>query len=421
MEREYTLIIQKQKSVLSEALSISKDDDGVSVYLRLLGSPFFDISKHNYTYSKISITDKYKVIKENAITPIVDNRILFKINNELTNVLEIGEYQLYIRLIDDRGQYYTLPPIKMECIKSNELSTLTLDEGTIEKGNVDNVSIQSLGEDIPSYLTDGSYNRTIWQTNDLITGNKMNKIESVLNDEVDNSIQFVQALELLNKEKGYNLKEGTSVNPINIYNLPVGNYILNGYIKDLSNSTVQEVENARYYVVYKDEDCSYILRNLSTDKIPILLKYDSYHNQVLAVTGQIKTLKTVSDTLQLTNDEFQFLSIGDLVKLKLPKNIDFTRIHLFILPTSDLTITFPKISWENYPLLKQDMFTEITLTCYNNVWYGKAHTFEKSTTTTATYSEETTFNANSVGCDFDYDDYKDIIKNTVGEEYIKNE
>ena len=53
MEREYTLIIQKQKSVLSEALSISKDDDGVSVYLRLLGSPFFDISKHNYTYSKI--------------------------------------------------------------------------------------------------------------------------------------------------------------------------------------------------------------------------------------------------------------------------------------------------------------------------------------------------------------------------------
>lgn len=107
--------------------------------------------------------------------------------------------------------------------------------------------------------------------------------------------------------------------------------------------------------------------------------------------------------------------------MKLPKNIDFTRIHLFILPTSDLTITFPKISWENYPLLKQDMFTEITLTCYNNVWYGKAHTFEKSTTTTATYSEETTFNANSVGCDFDYDDYKDIIKNTVGEEYIKNE
>ena len=370
MEREYTLIIQKQKSILNDTLSISKDDNGVSIYLRLLGSPFFDISKHNDTYSKISITDKYKIIKENAITPIVDGRILFKINNDLTDVLEVGEYQLYVRLVDDRSQHYTLPPIKMECIKSNELSTLTLDEGIIEKSNIDNVSVQNLGEDISSYLTDGSYNRTIWETDDLITGNKMNKIESVLNDEVDNSIQFTQALKLLNKEKGYSLKEGTSTNPIKIYNLPVGNYIINGYIKDLSESSIQEVENARYYVVYKDEDCSYILRNLSTDKIPILLKYDVYHNQVLAVTGQVKEVKTTSDVLQLTNDRHQFLKISDLVKLKLPENVNFTQIHLFILPTSDLTVTFPKISWENYPVLNQDMFTEIILTCYNNVWYG---------------------------------------------------
>ena len=106
--------------------------------------------------------------------------------------------------------------------------------------------------------------------------------------------------------------------------------------------------------------------------------------------------------------------------MKLPENVDFTRIHLFILPTSNLTITFPKISWENYPVLKQDMFTEIILVCYNNVWYGKTHTFEKSTITT-TYSDEVVVSANSIGCDFNYNDYKNIIKNTLGEEFIKNE
>lgn len=419
IEREYTLMIQKQKSILNEMLSISTDDNGVSVYLRLVDSSYFSKSKNRYLYSKIAICDKYKIIKENDITPIVDDRILFKINNDLTELLTVGEYSIYIRLIDERGNYLTLPPITMECIKT-PLTNLEIADGTIEETNIDNTAIAEVGEDIPTYLNDGSYNRTVWRTGDLISSSKMNKIENTLNDEVDNTIQIKEALNVLNKEKGYNLKTGTASTPVRIYNLPVGNYIVNGYVKDLSDSTVQEVENARYYVVYKDEDCSYILRNLSTDKIPILFKYDLYNNQVLAVTGQIKTLKTTSDTLQLTNDEFQFLDIGDLVKLKLPENVDFTKIHLFILPKSNLTITFPRISWENYPVLKQDMFTEITLVCYNNVWYGKTHTFEKSIITT-TYSEEVEFNANSLGCTFNYNDYKNIIKNTIGEEYIKNE
>lgn len=374
IEREYTLMVQKQKSVLNEMLSVSTDDDGVSIYLRLVDSSYFSMSKNKYLYSKITVCDKYKIIKENSITPIVDNRILFKISNDLTNLLTVGQYQIYIRLIDDRKQYLTLPPITMECVKT-PLTTLEIEDGVIDESNIDNVAIAEVGEDIPSYLNDGSYNRTVWKTDDLITSSKMNKIENVLNDDVDNILEIKDAIEVLNKEKGYNLKTGTSSTPVKIYNLPVGNYIINGYVKDLSDSSVQEVEGARYYVVYKDEECSYILRNLSTDKIPILFKYDIYNNQVLAVTGQIKVLKTASDTLQLTNDKFQFLNVSDLVKLKLPENVDFTQIHLFILPTSDLTITFPKISWENYPVLNQDMFTEIILTCYNSVWYGKVNEY----------------------------------------------
>ena len=48
IEREYTLIVQKQKSVLNDTLSISTDDNGVSVYLKLLGSSYFDINQHKY-------------------------------------------------------------------------------------------------------------------------------------------------------------------------------------------------------------------------------------------------------------------------------------------------------------------------------------------------------------------------------------
>lgn len=418
IEREYTLMIQKQKSILNEMLSISTDDNGVSVYLRLVDSSYFSKSKNRYLYSKIAICDKYKIIKENDITPIVDDRILFKISNDLTELLTVGQYQIYIRLIDERGNYLTLPPITMECVKT-PLTNLEITDGMIEETNIDNTAIAEVGEDIPSYLNDGSYNRTIWKTKDLISSARMNKIENVLNDEVDNTIEIKEALDVLNQEKGYNLKTGTASTPVRIYNLPVGNYIINGYVKDLPDSNVVEVENARYYVTYKDEDCSYIIQNLNSDKIPILYKYDMYHNSVLAVTGKVVELKTASDSLQLTNDRYQFLKIGDLVKLKLPENVDFTQIHLFLLPDSDLTVTFPKISWETYPVLNQDMFTEIILTCYNNVWYGKCHTYEKSSI--STYNEEVLTNTYSANVDLTYKDYSDMIKNTLGEEYVLDE
>lgn len=371
IEREYTLIVQKQKSILNDVLSISTDDDGVSIYLRLLGSSYFDINKHKYLYSKIAVCDKYRIIKENDITPIVDNRILFKINYDLTNLLTVGQYQLYIRLIDDRGQCLTLPPIRFECIKT-PLTALTLSEGEIEETQIDNTSIQDLGEDIPVYLDDGSYNSTIWSTGDLITASKMNKIESALNNEIDNTIQIKDALELLNKEKGYILKESTPNEPVLICNLPKGNYIINGFIKDFETNSLVEVEDARFYVVYVDDDCSYVLQNLKDDKIPILFKYDVVNNSKIAVKSNIEVLTTTTDVLQLTNSEYQFLNIGDLVTLKLPKGIDFTKIHLFIKPLSDLIITFPKIIWKEYPNIKGNILTEIILTYYNENWYGNS-------------------------------------------------
>lgn len=370
IEREYTLIVQKQKSILNDTLSISTDDEGVSVYLRLLGSSYFDINQHKYLYSKISICDKYKIIKENEITPIVDNRILFKINYDLTNLLTIGQYQLYVRLIDDRGQYLTLPPIKLECIKT-PLSTLTLSEGEIDTTQIDNTSIQNLGEDIDTYLQDGSYNRTIWQTSDMITSSKMNKIEDVLNDEVDNTIKIKDAINSLNKEKGYNLKEGTPNEPVNIFNLPKGNYIVNGYIKDFDGTGIYEITNGRFYVMYKDNVSSYIIRNLENDKIPILFKYNANDSTIIPIRSNVEILNSNTDVLQLTNSEYQFLNIGDLVTLKLPEGIDFTKIHLLIKPTSDLVITFPKITWEEYPTIKANILSEIILTYYNETWYGK--------------------------------------------------
>ena len=371
IEREYTLIVQKQKSILNDILSISTDDNGVSIYLRLLGSSYFDINQHKYLYSKITVCDKYKIIKENDITPIVDNRILFKINYDLTNLLTIGQYQLYIRLIDDRGQYLTLPPIKLECIKT-PLTELILSEGEIDTTQIDNTSIQNLGEDIDTYLQDGSYNRTIWQTGDMITSSKMNKIEDILNDEVDNTIKIIDAIELLNKEKGYSLKEGTVSEPIIISHLPRGNYIINGYIRNFESDSIIEVYDARYYIVYKDDTYSYIVRNLEKDKIPILFKYNADNNTVIPITCKVEILTTDTDVLQLTNYEYQFLDIGDLVTLKLPEGIDFTQIHLLIKPSSDLIITFPKITWEEYPIIKANILTEIILTYYNENWYGKA-------------------------------------------------
>lgn len=414
IEREYTLIVQKQKSILNDVLSISTDDDGVSIYLRLLGSSYFDINKHKYLYSKIAVCDKYKIIKENDITPIVDNRILFKINYDLTNLLTVGQYQLYIRLIDDRGQCLTLPPIRFECIKT-PLTALTLSEGEIEETQIDNTSIQDLGEDIPVYLDDGSYNSTIWSTGDLITASKMNKIESALNNEIDNTIQIKDALELLNKEKGYILKESTPNEPVLICNLPKGNYIINGFIKDFETNSLVEVEDARYYVVYADDECSYVIQNLESDKIPILFKYDVVNNIKIAVKSNVEVLTTTTDVLHLTGSEYQFLDIGDLVTLKLPEGIDFTKIHLLIKPSSDLIITFPQIIWQEYPNIKANTLTEIILTYFNGYWYGNSINYAIDIYDGVISGE--TYIAENLA----YSDYVGMITNALGEEYVLDE
>lgn len=377
VEREYSIVIKKQESILNNSLAISKSDNGVDIYFRLLGSQYFDINKHKYMYSTVSICNKYSVLHESNITPIVNNKILFRIKADIVNILEIGQYDIYIRLLDEKGQQMVLPSFKMS-VENTMIGTLNIEEGQIEIGYIDNVNVQTLGNDLDYFLPDESYNVTVWSNGDLISANKMNKIEGTLNELVDVSLEYRKKILELERLKGYNFRLGSINNPVILSDLQKGNYIVNGYVKDFENSASREVNEAKYYVVYKDEDNTNILVNEDTS-VPTLINYNTNLLITNRIYDDIRVLQVIDNKVYLTNDKYQFITSNVNFEIILPTNISLSEIHLFILPTADINVTYPNVSWRNYPNIKNGITNE-TIFNYYNKWYGYNVTYDVNIT-----------------------------------------
>ena len=125
--------------------------------------------------SKCVFTEKSEVIDDKL-------QVVFSYEN-IDQFTEVGVHKLQIHLYDDNDAHnesndknrFTLPPIDI-----NVLLPVGDDNNQIDEAVVGYSLLNAVDEDVPAFDEEGNYNKTIWETGDIITQGKLNKIEDAL-------------------------------------------------------------------------------------------------------------------------------------------------------------------------------------------------------------------------------------------------
>ena len=414
MKKEYSIIINKQKSILNRQLSIFQHDKGIDVYFKLMDTDYLDLSS-NYLLSDVVLVSPLKKQIKSDIVPIIDNKILFTINNEIMNQIdEIGNYHVHIRLYDDKGGRMKLPYFIMS-VEECEVDDDDLSYGTVDGTAIDNTKVAKYGKELKTFNDDGSYNRTVWISGDVITDSKLNKLEQATSEIRDEILQHKTKLIELEESKGYTIKKGTEDTPIIISELSKGSYILKGWAKDFNSSTE---------IIYLDGNRNYVYITSNTDTYTYglccfdenyfkLYRFNKVKSIKEYVPDNLVKITAEDEKLTLTGDKYQYLVCNDINVIILPSIDEFAELHLYIRPATDnLVIIFPAIRWKTKPDIIKDTLVEIKLTYIDEMWFGDAHICGD------VYISQT---SDSTDLDVTYQDYKDIISSTLGKDYVVNE
>jgi hypothetical protein len=414
LKKEYSIIINKQKSILNRQLSIFQHDKGIDIYFKLMDTDYLDLSS-NYLLSDIVLVSPLKKQIKSDIVPIIDNKILFTINNEIMNQIdEIGNYHVHIRIYDDKGGRIKLPYFIMS-VEECEVDDDDLSYGTVDGTAIDNTKVAKYGKELKTFNDDGSYNRTVWISGDVITDSKLNKLEQATSEIKDEILQHKTKLIELEESKGYTIKKGTEDTPIIISELSKGSYILKGWAKDFNSSTeiIHLDGNRNYaYITSNTDTYTYGLCCFNEDYFK-LYRFNKVKSIKEYVPDNLVKITADDEKLTLTGDKYQYLVCNDINVIILPSIDEFAELHLYIRPATDnLVIIFPAIRWKTKPDIIKDTLVEIKLTYIDEMWFGDAHICGD------VYISQT---SDSTDLDVTYQDYKDIISSTLGKDYVVNE
>lgn len=88
---------------------------------------------------------------------------------------------------------------------------------------------------------------------------------------------------------------------------------------------------------------------------------------------QLKGASIVGSRVQLTTDKYQYCdNITDGTEIVLPTTSSFTEIHLFIKPTSAISLVLPSAKYQNSPTIEANKVYEFIFTYVNSTigWLG---------------------------------------------------
>lgn len=92
----------------------------------------------------------------------------------------------------------------------------------------------------------------------------------------------------------------------------------------------------------------------------------------------IKTVEIVDGVLTLTTDKYQKCDMVDSTTIVLPSVTEFTEICLIFSTSSNLTLTFPNVKWQQTPSIEANKVYECHFTYIDNVigWLGGIVVYE---------------------------------------------
>ena len=374
LKREYTMTINKKTSVLNKNLTISTNDKGIDIIFRLIDCPYINLSSKRNLYSRIILLDPLGKQIDSDVTSIVENRVIFRLTkNLMSKITEVGIYKLYIAIMDDKNNVNLLPPVKCT-IEESEVEVRGLSVGLINQSGIDNSLSTDYGSEISLFNADGSYNRTVWVSGDMITTARMNKLEDAVSNVRDHILAMEGKVNLPSERKNL---VGTMISPIVIADLPKGFYKITGYVKDFANQNVYQLTGENYFVVtYSDDRCSKMQRCLSTEKEFIKYKYEKVLETIYRNEQELVVCEQYDGYVRITLDEYQYIQLVGDREVILPKPDGFTEVKVYVDAKTSETLVFNEVTWIEQPDLILGTMTVIYLSYINNRWYGGTNSFK---------------------------------------------
>jgi hypothetical protein len=192
--------------------------------------------------SKCVFTEKSEVIDDKL-------QVVFSYEN-IDQFTEVGVHKLQIHLYDDNDAHnesndknrFTLPPIDI-----NVLLPVGDDNTLINGAVVGYALLNVIDEEVETFLPDDSYNKTEWEIGDIITKNKMNKIEDALyqiNDNIGDTVSEEQLNTVASNAKAYTNSEVAKVSSaVSKLNNTISGMNLTGYAtKDYVDNAIETIE-----------------------------------------------------------------------------------------------------------------------------------------------------------------------------------
>ena len=200
-----TVAVGDQESKIDSPIILYRGDREVEVEFTINGSKFTFtnggnvIKSTNATHGQLVINTPTGENMFSEVTECHNGKVVFIITKEMIDELvEVGFYSFQIRLFDEsQVSRVTIPPVLKGIDIRNPIAaedeTNVVDIGLVDYA----VVVKDEFEDLSTFLPDGNYNKTEWESKDVISGSKLNKIEDALYN--INSNMGATDLALLNK------------------------------------------------------------------------------------------------------------------------------------------------------------------------------------------------------------------------------
>ena len=205
-----TVAVGDQESKIDSPIILYRGDREVEVEFTINGSKFTFtnggnvIKSTNATHGQLVINTPTGENMFSEVTECHDGKVVFVITKEMIDeLIEVGFYSFQIRLFDEsQVSRVTIPPVLKGIDIRNPIAaedeTNVVDIGLVDYA----VVVKDEFEDLSTFLPDGNYNKTEWESKDVISGAKLNKIEDALYN--INSNMEATDLALLNKVENIN-------------------------------------------------------------------------------------------------------------------------------------------------------------------------------------------------------------------------
>ena len=185
-----TVTVGDNESVIDKPVVLYRGDREVEIEFTLLGNDFrFSddgnvIKSTNASHGQLVLNTPSGENMFSEVSKCHEGNVVFIITKEMIDeFIEVGFYSFQIRLYDgaEMKSRMTIPPVLNGIDIRNPIAAED-ETNVVDQGIVDYARIfkDQSNEELPTFDWTGAYSKTEWVHHDVITENKMNKIEDAL-------------------------------------------------------------------------------------------------------------------------------------------------------------------------------------------------------------------------------------------------